>query len=234
MIAQLLADVVEGPLDHPTLGKTVVVRPTIETARAGRYASQAIIVTTAARRLIELSKGGERVQTVLVEGEKDPTTHPEFHEISENLRELVNKWFPKAELCLHSEIPDLGRPQTRHALCFYDRPMLRLDAGTQKTFAALTGESPQIYKEIVENMGRLEIERLVLHAELVRGDVDNSKDAEIRAWIQKVNTIKPASLVISTPAKARDKRRPITKTRMTQIAELATEKTGIPVEVLAS
>lgn len=234
MIAQLQEEVVQGPVEHPKLGKTVYVNPMVETPRAGKFPSQAVVVTAAARRLIGLAKDGERIHAVVVagEGERDPTTHPEFHEISQNLRELMNKHFPKGALCLNSPMPELSRPQARHALNFYDQPNLHLDAGTQKTFSALTGEAGKAFKDMVEFMGRLELERLIISARFVRGSVDNSKDNEVKAWLRHVAEIRPAAVRITTLDKA-DKEndlKPVTKTRMGQIAELITEKTGIPVE----
>ncbi len=234
MIAQLQAEVVQGPLEHERFGKAIVVRPTVETTRAHRYPSQAVVVTAVARRLIELSKEGEKIQSVVVEaGAKDPTCHPEFHEISEIIRELQHKHFPKAKLYLLSDVPHLEFAQTRHALSFYDQPMVRLEAGTQKMFCALTGAKPQVFKDVVEQLPRLGNERLIVQAEFIRGDIDNSKDTEVRAWIRHLSSIKPAGVHITTPAKAKDKsKRPITKTRMTEIAEMVASKTGIPVEVL--
>ena len=232
MISKLQEEVVQGPVEHPRFGKTILVTPTVETTRANRYPSQAVVVTAAARRLIALSKDGERIQAVLMEGgAKDPTHHPEFAEISQNLRELMNKWFPKGLLCLISDDPDLSRPLVRHALGFYDQPILRLEAGTQKTFAALTGGPPKHFKEVVELMGRLELERLIVQANFVRGEPDNSKESEVKAWIRHLDEIRPAGVHITTPHKASGTTRPITKTRITQIADLVTEKTGIPVEV---
>lgn len=234
MTSTLQQDVVQGPVEHPRFGKALVVRPTIGTNRANRFPSQAVIVTAVARRLIELSREGERIKSVVVEGDlDDPTKHPDFHEISQNVRELVNKHFPKADLNLVSDIPSLDRPQVRHALCFYDRPFVRLEAGYQKTFAALTGADPKQFKGMVENMGRLESDRLIVQARFVRGAVDNSKANEVNAWIRHLTEIKPATVQISTPSRAKKgtRTKPITKTRMTQIAELVTAKTGIPVEV---
>ena len=233
MTSQQPIEVVQGPIEHPRFGQSLLIHPTVQTARVNRYPSQAVVVTSAARRLIELSREGEKIQAVVVEGiEGDPTLHPDFHQISENLRELVHKWFPKAKLCLVSDQPSLERPEVRHALSCYDRPILRLEAGFQKTFCALTGEGPEIFKSIVENMGRLENERLIVRARFVRGKVDNSKDHEVRAWIRHLDEIRPATVQITTPPKPRGKvMRPVTKTQMSKIAELVTERTGIPVEV---
>lgn len=229
---QLQAEIVEGPLEHPLFGRSLVIRPTVETTRANRFPSQAVVVTTAARRLIELSKAGEKLASVVVEGERDPTTHPEFHQISENLRELLKKWFPKTKLALSSHSPSLDRPETRHALIFYDLPVLSLEAGTQKTVAKLSPETLQEVKDRLEQMGRLEVERLIVRTQFVRGDVDNSKDNEVRAWIKNLTEVKPARVQILTPAKAKDGQKPVTKTRMKEIAEMVQEKTGIVVDLL--
>ena len=231
MISQLKQDVVVGPADDPRFGKSLFVNPTIETPRANRFATQAVVVTAVARRLIELSREGERLKAVVVHGEEhDATRHPEFHEISANLRDLVDKHFPKANMVLLADAAILDRAQVRHALCFYDQPFLRLEAGFQKTFAALSGEDPKLFKPRVKNMGRLESDRLIVQARFVRGDVDNSVDNEVNAWIRHLSEIKPATVHISTLKKADGKKaRPVTKTRLAQIAERVTAKTGIAV-----
>jgi len=231
-MVQLQAEIVEGPLDHPLFGRCVVIRPTVETTRANRHPSQAVVVTTAARRLIELSKGGEKLPRVVVEGDKDPTTHPDFLQISEQLRELTNKWFPKAKLTLHSLNADLSRPEVRHALNSYDTPILVLGAGTRKTLSKLSGESGESFKARIENMRRVESERLIVRSSFVRGTTDNSTDSEVRAWLRNLTGIRPAAIQITTLARAGGGQKPVTKTRMAQIAELAQEKTGVQVEVL--
>lgn len=233
MISQLQEDVVQGPSEDPELGKVLRVFPTLETTRAGRFPSQAVVVTSAARKLIRLSKDGERIHAVIVEGsEHDPTEHADFHEISRNLRELLNKHFAKAKLCLVSDSPLLDRPQVRHSLVHYDLPVLRFEAGFQKTFTALTGQPGSVFKERLEQMGMLELERLVIHATFVRGKVDNSQDKEVKAWLRHIADLKPASVRIDSPKKpAIEGCKPITATRMKQIVALVTETTGIPVEV---
>jgi hypothetical protein len=234
MISQLQQDVVQGPIEHPEYGRTILIHPTIETARAGRFPTQAVVVTAAARTLIALAKEGDRVKTIIVEGEEhDPTKHPEFSEISLNLRELVNKHFPKADFKLFSDAPHLEESNTRHALVYYDHPTLRLEAGFQKTFCAMTGEDGKVFKDRVEFMNRLELEKLIVRASFVRGSIDNSKDKEVNAWIKLLVDIRPAMVHISTPAKAPDKKtKPITATRLSEIAEMVTEKSGLAVEVV--
>src|SRR5262245_31796753 len=234
MIARLQEEIVLGPIDYPRLGRTIIVRPTVETMRVNRFPTQAIVVTAVARKLIELVRASERIQALVVEGgHEGPTKHPEFHQISENLRQLLDKHFPKALLCLVADATPLDSPNLRHALTFFDQTILRLDAGTQKTWAALTGANPKQFKGVVESLGRLGADRLIVQTRFVRGEVDNSNETEVKAWIRQLTEIRPSGVHITTPAKAKGRKElPVTKSRMSQIAELVTTKTGIPVEVL--
>jgi len=234
MIARLQEEIVVGPVDYVRLGRSIIVRPTVETLRANRFPTQAIVVTAVARKLIELVRTGDKIQALVVEGGNDnPTKHPEFHYICENLRQLLDKHFSKALLCLVTDATVLDSPNLRHGLTFFDRTILRLDAGTQKTWAALTGSSPKQFRGVVESLGRLGTDRIIVQTRFVRGEVDNSSEAEVKAWIRQLTEIRPLGVHITTPAKAKGKKEiPITKSRMNQIAELVTTKTGIPVEVV--
>ena len=228
--------VVQGPEEDELLGRTLRIDPCVGTARPDIHPTQAVIVTQAARRLIELSKAGERLKTVAVSGVVDPMSHPDFREISENLRELLNKWFPKAELVLMSPGWHLEDPEQRHTLTIYDRPIVTLDAGTQKTFTKLTGEPAARFKDTVENLTKLETERWVLRTTFVCGAVDNSTESEVRFWLTNVGKMGPRTLQLATPKKADSQRKlkPISKRRMTEIAERAAEKTGLEIEVISA
>ena len=224
-------ELVRGPERHGDLGNCLLIEPTCSTHRRGQFPTQAVVITHAARRMIELSKGGEKLQHIVVLGDQDPTTHPEFRAISENLRELTNKWFPRAQLCLLSDSNGLESPDVRIAISLYDKPILRLEAGTQKTFKSLTGSAPGLFKEQVEYLTKLELDRLILQACFVRGSADNSTDNELRSWLKYVENVHPAAVQIYTLPRAKNDLKPITKTRLEKIAATVNEKTGIPCEI---
>ncbi len=230
----ILGQVVQGPMEDEALGRTLRINPCVPTARADVHPSQAVIVTQAARHLIELSKAGDRLKAVLVAGSIDPMTHPDFREISENLRELMRKWFPKAELVLYTPGSNLDDPELRHMLGVYDRPTVTLDAGTQKTYAKLTGAQPGKFKETIDNLAKLETERWVLHTNFMSGAVDNSTDSEVRFWTTNLSRMKPRKVQLSTLKKPDSERKlkPISKQRLTEIAERTAEKTGLTVEII--
>ncbi|QDU83320.1 hypothetical protein Pla163_04190 [Planctomycetes bacterium Pla163] len=237
MFAALTEELILGPFEHPEYETTLVVKPLVDTGKAGRFASQAVVVTTAARRIIELSKAGDKVKSIVVEadGGVDPMQHPEFRAISENLRELVDKWFPKSKLILHTPGLHLGNAEGRHSLTAYHRPVIHFDAGTQKTFAALTGMDPQLYKDVCDGLEKIEMERWVLRATFVKGEADNSTDAELRFWLTKVASFgRPGTIQVTTLAKADTERKlkPVPKTRMASIAEKITAKLEREIELI--
>jgi hypothetical protein len=236
MIASLAEQMVQGPVEHPEFETALIVDPVAPNGRPGRYATQAVVITTLARRIIEMSKAGDKLKSVVVQGadDADPMAHPEFRAISENLRELVEKWYPKAQLILLSAGLHLDDVERRHAISCYHHPILFFEAGTQKTFAALTGQDPQVYKSVVENLQKLDIDRWILRSRFVTGAADNSTDSEFRNWLGYVEKFGPGHIQITTPAKpiAAKKLKPVTKARITEIAEKTAAKTGIEVEIL--
>jgi wyosine [tRNA(Phe)-imidazoG37] synthetase (radical SAM superfamily) len=196
-----------------------------------------VVVTTAAQGLIKIAKSGEKIESIVVHGsELDPTLHPGFREISENLRDLRNKWFPKAKLCLLASSIHLNRPEVLHTLSIYDRPILSLEWGTSKVFAAMTGEKSTALTALMANLTR--ISHLIVQARFVRGTADNSTDAEVKSWIKRLTEVRPREVQILTmPPKSAMRRgktgKPVPRTRLQQIAAQVTEKTGIPTEVYA-
>lgn len=238
MFATLTEDLITGPEKHPEFELSLTVHPLADTGKPGRYPTQAVIVTTAARRIIELSKDGAKVKSIIVAGNEKtgPMAHPEFRAISQNLRELTDKWFPKSKLTVLCTGLHLEDSERRHSLVSYHRPIIQFDAGTQKTFAALTGEDPQKFKDVCSAIEQIDTERWILRTCFVRGDVDNSTDTELRFWLSKIESFHPAHIQVTTLDKADPKRKlkPVTKSRIEAIAEKINKKTGTEVEIVAA
>jgi len=202
-------------------------------SRAGKLPSAGVVVTAAARRIIELSKAGEKVASITVAGNGDPTLHPRIQEITENLRDLRNKWFPKADLCLISRAPVFEVPGLAHALSIYDKPIFEFSWGSAKTYTALTGRSGADYKALVDFCTRLE--KLIVEAVFVTGGPENSTDREVTSFLRKVQELEPREIQFLTIAAARGKKpKPVAAKKLEAIAEKVGEKTGIATSVYSS
>ena len=212
------------------LGSAEVV---LSVSRETRMPRASVLVTTAARHIIRVSKLGEKIETLLVYGSNiDATLHPDFREITGNLRDLRNKWFAKAKLWLVSDDPHIERPEVRHSLNIYDRVVVRLETGTQKSYSALTGRKPAEYATLLGQLAG--IDRLVVQARFYKGDVDTCTDAEVKAWVKKLGELKPREVYLMNPeAKPENKKlKPAPKARVQEIVEELAEKTGIQATIL--
>lgn len=230
--------IISGPVRNDHWGRSLTVDlgaldTTLAISRENRLPRSSVIVTLAAQELMRLSKAGEKVNNILVIGsEVDPTRHPGFREISENLRQLRNKWFPRAKLNLLSDDPELSDVEVRIALGSYDRPVMRMEYGTVKTFQKLTGHKSTELSAIVKHLSSLD--RVSVRAQFVRGDVDNSTDNEVKGWIKRLRDVEPQEIFISTPPSRKRKGLPqgVTPARLKEIAELVTEEVGATVTVI--
>lgn len=202
-------------------------------SRDNRLPRAAVVVTLAAQEMMRISKAGEKVDNIVVIGsEVDPTRHPGFREISENLRALRTKWFPRAKLCLVSNDPALGDMDARISLGFYDTPVIRLEYGTVKTFTKLTGHKASELGDIIHHLSSLE--RVTVQAQFVRGDVDNSTESEVRGWIKRLREVDPQEVLITSPPSRARKGQPqgVTPARLKEIAEKVMEEVGATVKVI--
>ncbi len=237
MVVLNAESVLHGPEKTNAWGQTLTLDlgtpdSTLAISRDNRLPRTAVVVTLAARELMRLSKEGTKVEHILVIGsEVDPTMHPGFREISENLRALRQKWFPRAKLVLISNEPSIDSAEVRIALGVYDKPVIRFEHGTTKTFSKMTGRKSTELGEMTRFLSTLE--RLIVRACFVRGDVDNSTDSEIKGWIRRLNDLSPKEVQLFSPdAKKRGPRRGITKTRMNEIVDQLSDKVSAPVTVL--
>jgi hypothetical protein len=233
--------IISGPLKSDRMGMALAIDlgsqdMALAVSRDNRMPRASVVITTAARNIIRLSKAGEKVESIVAYGsEMDPTLHPEFKEITGNLRDLRNKWYPKAKLWLVSEEGHLDDPNVRRTLAIYDRFAVRLEWGTAKTFSTMTGRKSGEYSQLVANLAHTE--NLVIQARFVRGEVDNSTDAEVKAWLKRLGELRPREVHIQSSdaktagARAAKKLRAIPKARAAEIAAAVTEKTGIPAGV---
>jgi wyosine [tRNA(Phe)-imidazoG37] synthetase (radical SAM superfamily) len=203
-------------------------------ARVNSVPSAGVIVTAAARRIIGMSKASEKIDCIVLSGNLDPTRHHQLLTITENLRDLRNKWFPKADLAILTDGSNLEPADHRRALQIYDMPILRFEWGTVKTFTAMTGRKAEDLKTLATHLTGMD--RLILSSTFVQGGPDNSVDAEVKAWIKRVEELRPKEVQIQTienPKGRQNKPRAVSVARLEEIAAQLTEKTGIATTVLA-
>ena len=221
--------ILHGIKKSPRLGKVIAIDLTapqsnLVTERGSVLPRASLVVTTAARFLIENSKAGEKVENIVIVGSTvDPAEHPDIREIAENLRALRDKWYPRAKLCVFTQCCDLAAPERRIALGYFDKVFLAFEWGTTKTFTQMTGNKGTQLTALTRQLASFE--HLYVQAHFYRGDADNSTEAELKGWIKRLQEVRPSEVhILEGPRPVEGmKLKAVTKTRHQQIIDAVSE-----------
>ncbi len=230
------ATLLYGPFKSSRFGATISVdlgvqEGTLAVSRTNRMPRASVVVTTAAREVMRLSKAGDKAESLVVFGSvATPTAHPDFLEITENLRDLRNKWYSKAKLVLVAQTPLVEEYSVRRSMEIYDRVIIRIDWGTAKLFSSMTGRKTTELTQLAKTLSSLD--KIVVETTFQRGKYDNSTAAELRNWIKRVQELTPIELHVSNLHDKVTGQKPVPPARMKELVAEATEKIGVPVTVL--
>lgn len=226
-----------GPFVTQRLGKVLTIDMTapqasMSLARDSSLPRASVIVTTAARNMMELSKAGEKVDHVVVFGSSvDPTEHPDLREITDNVRALRDKWFQRAKLTMVSRFTDLANYDIRVALGTYNKVITRFEWGTAKTFAAFTGEKQTQLTTLIKHLGSFE--NLIVEANFVTGKPTNVEESELIGWMKKLQEFQPMEVHvlagIDKNASGMSGAKAVNKPKREMIVAEAAETTGLTV-----
>ena len=177
-------------------------------------------------KLMELTNSNLHIDSITFAGNGEPSIHPEFSEIVDDIIFLRNKYFPSAKTTLLSNAGLLNKDEIMQSILKLDNNILKLDCGTDKMFHLINRCSDTIkLSEIVNNLkrfnGNLIIQTLFLRGKYLDEVIDNTSEVELKLWIEHIKEIKPQYVMIypidrATPAQGLEK---ITKTELEVIAE---------------
>jgi wyosine [tRNA(Phe)-imidazoG37] synthetase (radical SAM superfamily) len=151
-------------------------------------------------RLKELAAANQPPDAITFAGNGEPTLHPEFAGVIEDVNELRDKYFPKAGVVVLSNSTTLGDPDVFRALTKV-RNIMKLDAGSEETFRSINGplvpvRLEKIVNDLVRFNGKLIIQTLFLRTFLNGQWVDNTTDEEVSLWIGHLKRIRPQQVMI--------------------------------------
>ena len=79
------------------------------------------------RRLKAMKEAGETLDALTFAGNGEPTSHPHFAEIAEDVKALRDTWFPEAKVCLLTNATHLTNDRVFEAVMKLDKACLKLD-----------------------------------------------------------------------------------------------------------
>ena len=151
----------------------------------------------------DLSLSNVEIDSITFAGNGEPTMHPYFSKIIDQVIFLRNKYLPGIKIVVLSNSALLSSKKVVEALQKVDLLVLKLDAGTEATFLKIN--KPLSSKKIdwyidklKEFQGKLIIQTIFLRGNYDNQFIDNTVVEEVDSWLKAIKEINPQSVMIYT------------------------------------
>ena len=192
------------------------------------------------RKFEEMKKEGQTLDVITFSGNGEPTLHPEFEKVVDDVLRLRTEYFPNAKVTVLSNSTMAGKPSVVKALLKVDNNILKLDSAFPHTFRLINRPvSPNCLPEgVIADLKRFEgqciVQTIMLRGEFEGKRFDNTTDEELDALLSAYLEIKPREVMLysidrKTPAENLEK---VSKEELERIAQRFRDA-GIKVQVNA-
>lgn len=191
-------------------------------------------------KLEQMKAEGQTLDVITFSGNGEPTLHPEFKKVVEDVLRLRTEFFPDAKVSVLSNSTMAGKPDVAQALLKVDNNILKLDSAIPHTFIAINRPvSPNCLPEgVIADLKRYEgkciVQTIMLRGEYEGKRFDNTTDEELDALLEAYRQIKPREVMLysidrKTPAEDLEK---VSRDELERIAQRFRDA-GIKVQVNA-
>ena len=192
------------------------------------------------RKLQEMKQEGLTLDVITFSGNGEPTLHPEFDKIVDDVLRLRTEFFPEAKVSVLSNSTMAGKAPVAKALLKVDNNILKLDSAIPSTMRAIDRPvSPNCLPEgVIADLKRFDgqcvVQTIMIRGEFEGKHFDNTTDEELDALLKAYQQIKPREVMLysidrKTPAQNLEK---VNKEELERIAQRFREA-GIKVQVNA-
>ena len=142
-------------------------------------------------------------------GNGEPTCHPHFPEIIDDVIRLRNQYCPQAKVSVLSNSTMIHRPEVHNALMRVDNNILKLDT-IDSQYISKVDQPNGAYdvQQIIERLkafnGHVIIQTMFMRGEILPSSgeeaisVDNTSDKYVAPWLEAVKQIAPQQVMIYT------------------------------------
>ena len=190
-------------------------------------------------KLMRMKEEGENLDVITFSGNGEPTLHPDFPGIVDDVLALRDEYFPNAKVSVLTNSTKIFTPSVIEALNKVDNNILKLDSAVESTMQLV--DQPNIpsftVEKVVDGLKKFKgtgvIQTMFLRGEHDGHPIDNTTPEELQALIDAYKTIRPREIMIysldrSTPEERLIK---VPKDELEIIGEKIEKATGIKVAV---
>ena len=190
-------------------------------------------------KLEDMKEKGETLDVITFSGNGEPTLHPQFPKILDEVLRLRDEFYPDAKVSVLTNSTRIFTPAVAEALKKADNNILKLDSAIEDTMQIIDRpNSPSFTVDnVVESLKQFSgtgiIQTMLLRGEHNGVKIDNTTPEEIEALIEAYKAIRPREIMIysldrSTPEEKLVK---VNKEELEKIGERIAQATGIPVQI---
>lgn len=190
------------------------------------------------QKLAAMKANGDRLDVITFSGNGEPTLHPDFNGVVDDVIALRDRYFPQVKISVLSNSTMIDRPAVVEALKKVDNNILKLDSAIDRTMRLIDRpvnghfNVTNLVERLKQFSGQCIIQTMMLRGEHNGERIDNTTDAEVEALLAAYLEIRPAEVMLysldrATPEKNLQK---VPKEELETIAERFRAK-GIKVQV---
>lgn len=173
------------------------------------------------KKLMDMKINGPAPDVLTFAGNGEPTLHPDFPAIMDDVVRLRNEFFPTAKISVLSNATLAPKPEIRAALMKADNNLQKLDTVNSRYIEMVNRPTGKYdVNEIIESLklfnGHVIIQTMFMKGADGEENVDNTGDEYVMPWLEAVKSIKPQEVMIYTI----DRETPDTKLRKATHEEL--------------
>lgn len=149
-------------------------------------------------KLQSMHDAGESLNVITFSGNGEPTLHPDFEGIVDDVIGLRDEFYPEVKISVLSNSTRLGSEAVCRALRKVDNNILKLDSAVDATVRRLDRPNDSDFT-VDKVIGQLKqfAGTGIIQTMILRGDgIDNTTDAEVDALINAYKAIEPREIML--------------------------------------
>lgn len=153
-------------------------------------------------KLRQMKAEGMNLDTITFSGNGEPTVHPDFPGIVDDVLALRSKYYPSAVVSVLCNSTRLSDPAVVEALLKVDNPILKLDSAIDSTMRLIDRPTSPSFnvEDLVERLAALS-DRIIIQTMMLRGEydgatIDNTTPTEVEALAEAYRRIRPREVML--------------------------------------
>jgi wyosine [tRNA(Phe)-imidazoG37] synthetase (radical SAM superfamily) len=144
-----------------------------------------------------LRKNHEGLSAITFSGNGEPSLHPNFEEIVDDVLVARSEIAPHCKVAILSNGAHLDAKKVVSAMNKLDIRILKLDAGNDKVMKALN--APLVRRNLSQLLADFKkLNDCIVQGMFLKGALDNTQPADIDEWVELIGMIKPIGVQLTT------------------------------------